>query len=126
MMLMWDRLGIIVAAFFTLSGLSFLWKDNAAYRFGTQTVIGVVVAHSILTSMSSLQSNAIQPILNNGQVILVVPILIGLMTYFRLKSDMAWLSKYPVSLLIGVGTGTMIVGLLRGQIINQVKLTQLT
>jgi hypothetical protein len=119
----WDMLGVWVAAFFTFSVLSFLWKDNLYYKFGQQFVVGVVVSHNILTSMQAVYNNGIVPIMTKGQITLIVPILIGILAYTRLSRDISWASKYPVAIMIGVGTGSMVVGTLRGQIIGQVSMS---
>ena len=119
----WDMLGVWVAAFFTFSVLSFLWKDNLYYKFGQQFVVGVVVSHNILTSMQAVYNNGVVPIMTKGQITLIAPILIGILAYTRLSRDISWASKYPVAIMIGVGTGSMVVGTLRGQIIGQVSMS---
>lgn len=119
----WDALGLWVAAFFTFSVLSFLWKDNIYYKFGQQFIVGVVVAHNILTAMQAVYNNAITPMILNARYTLIVPLVFGILAYTRLQRGISWASKYPVAVMIGVGTGSMLVGTLRGQIIDQAKLT---
>ncbi|MCW3991976.1 MAG: hypothetical protein NWE79_04660 [Candidatus Bathyarchaeota archaeon] len=119
----WDALGLWVAAIFTFSVLSFLWKDNIYFKFGQQFIVGVVVAHSILTSMQAVYNNGIVPIMTQGRITLIIPMLAGLLAYTRLRRDIAWASKYPVAIMIGVGTGSMVVGTLRGQIIGQLSMS---
>lgn len=119
----WDALGLWVAAFFTFSVLSFLWKDNIYFKFGQQFIVGVVVAHSILTNMRAAYNNALMPIMTQGRIYLVIPLLVGVLAYTRLKRDIAWASKYPVAIMIGVGTGSMVVGTLRGQVIGQISMS---
>jgi len=119
----WDMLGLWVAAFFTFSVLSFLWKDNIYFKFGQQFIVGVVVAHSILTNMRAAYNNGIIPIVTQGRIQLIIPLLVGLLAYTRLKRDIAWASKYPVAIMIGVGTGSMVVGTLRGQVIGQLSMS---
>jgi len=121
----WEALGIWVAAFFTFSVLSFLWKDNPYFKFGQQFIVGVVVAHNILFSMRAVYDNAVIPIMTQGKWMYIIPIILGILMYTRLQRDYAWASKYPTAVLIGVGTGVMITGTLRGQIIDQAKFTVL-
>ena len=40
-----------------------------------------------------------------------------------MSRDISWASKYPVAIMIGVGTGSMVVGTLRGQIIGQISMS---
>ncbi len=121
----WEILGIWVAAFFTFSVLSFLWKDNPYFKFGQQFIVGVVVAHNILFAMKSVYDNAVIPIMTQGRWTLIIPIILGVLMYTRLHRDYAWASKYPTAVLVGTGTGVMVTGILRGQIIDQAKMTVL-
>jgi hypothetical protein len=118
---MWtDTLGLLVAAFFLLSVLSMLWKDNFFFRFGQQAIIGGTIAHAGLFNMKSVISSALVPI-SQGDLVPIIPVVLGILMYARLKKETAWMSKYATSVLIGVGLGVMIAGTLDGQIISQVK-----
>ncbi len=119
----WDVFGLWVAAFFTFSVLSFLWKDNIYFKVCQQFIVGVVVAHNILTSMQAVYNNGVRPIIMNAQFTLIIPIIFGILAYTRLQRGISWASKYPVAVMIGVGTGSMVVGTLRGQVIGQISMT---
>jgi hypothetical protein len=118
----WEILGAWVGAFFVISVMTMLWKDNPYFRFGQQAIIGATIAHMVLFNMKNVINMALIPI-SKGQLLLIIPFILGLMTYTRLLKDYAWIAKYPTSVLVGVGVGVMIAGTLRGQIIDQVKAT---
>jgi len=118
----WEVLGVLVGVFFIISVLSMLWKDNLYFRLGQQAILGATIAHTILMNMKNVLNIALIPI-SKGTIILIVPFILGLMIYLRLVPKYAWISKYTTSVMIGVGTGVMISGTLRGQIIDQVKAT---
>ena len=82
------------------------------------------MAHYILLNFKSALNNAVLPMLS-GTWWLFIPLLLGLLMYTRLKNEIAWVARYPTGVLVGVGTGVMIAGTLRGQIIDQVKNTVL-
>lgn len=115
-------LGTLVASFFILSVLSMLWKDNPVFRIGQQAVIGAATAHYIVLNFESVYKNALTPMMS-GNLLLIIPLFLGLLMYTRLKKEIAWLARYPTAVLVGVGTGVMIAGTLRGQIIDQLKAT---
>jgi hypothetical protein len=115
-------LGTLVASFFILSVLSMLWKDNPIFRIGQQAVIGAATAHYIILNFESVYKNALTPMMS-GNLLLIIPLFLGLLMYTRLKKETAWLARYPTAVLVGVGTGVMIAGTLRGQIIDQLKAT---
>jgi hypothetical protein len=117
-----DLLGGLVGTFFIISVLSMLWKDNPIFRIGQQAIIGATMAHYILLNFKSALNNAVLPMLG-GNLLLFVPLLLGVLMYTRLKNEIAWVARYPTGVLVGIGTGVMIAGTLRGQIIDQVKNT---
>ena len=119
-----DILGGLVGTFFIISVLSMLWKDNPIFRIGQQAIIGATMAHYILLNFKSALNNAVLPMLS-GSWWLFVPLLLGVLMYTRLKNEIAWVARYPTGILVGVGTGVMIAGTLRGQIIDQIKNTVL-
>ena len=124
MVLFIDLLGGLVGTFFIISVLSMLWKDNPIFRIGQQAIIGATMAHYILLNFKSALNNAVLPMLG-GNLLLFVPLLLGVLMYTRLKNNVAWIARYPTGVLVGVGTGVMIAGTLRGQIIDQIKNTVL-
>ena len=115
-------IGGFIGTLFIIATMSMLWKDNVFFRFGQAAIMGASVAHYTFMNFQSVHTNAIKPILA-GNVMFIIPVILGLLMYSRLSSDLAWLAKYPTSVLVGVGTGVMIVGTLRGQIIDQIKQT---
>ena len=119
-----DILGGLVGTFFIISVLSMLWKDNPIFRIGQQAIIGATMAHYILFNFKSALNNAVLPMLG-GNLLLFIPLLLGVLMYTRLKDKVAWIARYPTGVLVGIGTGVMIAGTLRGQIIDQVKNTVL-
>lgn len=124
MVLFIDLLGGLVGTFFIISVLSMLWKDNPIFRIGQQAIIGATMAHYILLNFKSALNNAVLPMLG-GNLLLFVPLFLGVLMYTRLKNEIAWVARYPTGVLVGVGTGVMIAGTLRGQIIDQIKNTVL-
>jgi len=117
-----DILAGLVGTFFIVSVLSMLWKDNIVFRFGQACIIGASMAHYCFMNTQMVFTQGVIP-LSQGKLTLVFPLLLGLLLYSRLNKDIAWLARYPTNFLIGVGSGLMIAGTLRGQIIDQVKQT---
>jgi hypothetical protein len=115
-------IGGFIGTLFIISVMSMLWKDNVFFRFGQAAIMGATVAHYTFMNFQSVHNNAVKPIMA-GNLLFIVPLVLGLLMYSRLRSDVSWLAKYPTNVLVGVGTGVMIAGTLRGQIIDQVKVT---
>jgi len=80
-------LGIWIAAFFTLSIFSFLYKDNPFYKFAEQVFVGLSAAywlviyllfHHVANLFSKLAADF------SGNIILLIPAGLGLLMLMRL------------------------------------------
>lgn len=117
-----ELLGMAVGTFLIFSTLSMLWKDNVFFRVGQMAVMGSSIAHFILLNMQNVYNNALTPLLN-GDILMAIPLVLGLMMYSRLRSSSAWLARYPSSVLVGIGTGVMVAGTVSGQVLDQISVT---
>jgi hypothetical protein len=117
-----DILAGLVGTFFIVSVLSMLWKDNIVFRFGQAAIIGASMAHYCFMNTQMVYIQGILP-MSQGKIALIIPLITGLLLYSRLNKGIAWLARYPTNFLVGVGSGLMIAGTLRGQIIDQAKQT---
>jgi hypothetical protein len=114
-----DLLMGLVGTFFIVATLSVLWKDNIVFRFGQAAVMGAATAHYMIMSAVSIQSMVFSSI----SLVPILGLILGLLMYTRLFSNIAWVSKYPSSVLVGVGIGVMLAGTIKGQILQQVGMT---
>jgi hypothetical protein len=94
----------ILALFFIFGIWSFLYVNNIWFKFVTQTFVAFTAAHYLVTATIFLQSNTITPLMA-GQIVLLIPLIIGLLTLSRLSKTYGWINMYPVALMIGVGLG---------------------
>jgi len=111
-----------VAAILTLMILSFLWKENKFYRVAEHVGVGAAAGHGTLTAIKSIQISCLTP-LQNGQLILVIPLILGLMVFLRLTKEFGWASRYPMMFMTGTGIGVMLGAIMEGQIIGLLKVT---
>jgi len=114
-----DLLMGLVGTFFIAATLSVLWKDNIVFRFGQAAVMGAATAHYMIMSATSVQSM----VLSQMQLIPIIGLILGLLMYTRLINNISWVSKYPSSILVGVGIGVMLAGTIKGQILQQIGMT---
>ncbi len=116
-------IGTWLAAIGTLGLMSFAIKENPFYRFVEHVYVGIGTAHSVVMGWESLQTKAITPISESGDYIKLIPLLVGLLLYARFFKGQMWLSRYPLAILVGIGTGLTIKGTIGAQIVNQVRAT---
>lgn len=108
---------ISVACVFGMWSLP-LYKDNPFYRVCQNVFVGSCAGHAIGIAVGNIVNYGFQP-LGQGKLDLLIPIILGLMLYTRFFPGIAWLSRWPVAFLVGVGVGQTIYTSLRSQIIKQ-------
>ncbi|QOR33758.1 hypothetical protein IMX26_09610 [Clostridium sp. 'deep sea'] len=118
-----ETLGTWIAAIGTLGLMSFAIKENPLYRFVEHIYVGVGAAHSIVLGWESLQTTAITPLIVDHKFFKLIPIIVGLLLFARFFKGAMWLSRYPLAVLVGIGTGLTIKGTIGANIIDQVKAT---
>ena len=121
-------LGIWIGAFLTFAIYSFLYKDNPFYKIAEQIFVGLSAGYwFIYTIYNILIPNLYEPLANNFSEnwLKIIPAILGIMMLFRLIRGTEWLSRYPISLMIGTTAGIGFVRYLKSDVINQVTATLL-
>lgn len=118
-----DQLAVLVGTIFIMTQFSMLWKDNLFFRWGTRVVVGFAVADSMGWAIYNLNYYVWSPWTGKGEWWWWIGVPLGLMLYTRLSRPHAWISKYPLGVQLGVGVGTVSVGALRAQILDQITNT---
>ncbi|MFQ6053182.1 MAG: hypothetical protein ACE5OO_02995 [Candidatus Bathyarchaeia archaeon] len=99
-----------------------LYKENPIFRFAEHTYIAAALAINLVIMVTTVNKIAVQPLIG-GQVHYIIPILLGFMIYFLLVADYRWVSRYPISVLVGAGFGLGMRGVLRPNLLDQVVST---
>jgi len=99
---------------------SFLYKENPVYRGAEHIFVGSTAGHAIGMAVGNILRYAYNPLVNKGQIFLLIPIALGLLLYTRFFRGISWISRWPIAFLVGVGTGQTVYTSLRTQVINQV------
>ena len=121
-MVIQDQIGVLVSSIMIVSQLSLIAGDNFFFRWSTRVVIGFSVMHALIWGLYWSNRYAIEPIMK-GELVWIIPLVLGLMMYTRLTKRYAWISKYPMGLQLGVGFGVVTVSMIRSQILDQIKMT---
>jgi hypothetical protein len=113
--------GIWVAAAYTLMIYSYPYKDTPLFKLAEHTMIGLGVAITTVMGVRNILDIGITSIVNEGQVSWIIPILLGLALFTRYSSNYAWLSRWPLALLVGVGIGVSMGGMIDSSFIRQIS-----
>ncbi len=106
-----------------LATWSYLYKQNVFSRISAQIVLAISTVHFFLVKMQNLYNIGVAPIFEQGRYLNLVPLLIGLLLYFRLSKDRGWISSYAYALSIGLGTGAILSTIVSAQIIGLIVST---
>jgi hypothetical protein len=102
------EIGKWVYAFYIISIFSyFLYKDTPFYRFAEYSSIGAALANFVVANGLYLYNSTFTPLMK-GELIQIIPILLGLSILVRLSREMAWVSRPAMGVLIGAGAGLAI------------------
>jgi len=108
----------LIGALLTIATLSFLYKENPFYRWAEYTVIGVTTGNWLMMALDAIRNGAVGP-LQKGDYTVLISVFFGVL-YFSRYFGIAWLYRYPIALLTGIGIGLAIRGQ-PGVLLSQIR-----
>jgi hypothetical protein len=98
-----------LAVFLTLAVFSFLYKDNPLYKFAERLWVGIATGYwTMLLYHQGFHDKVIIPIVDRHQWYYLIPVIMGIMMWFRLSPKLGWLSRYALGFYVGISTGIFI------------------
>ena len=113
---------VLVEVFFTLTIWSLLYKDNVFYRFTTLTMVAATAGYTAAVSVNTIINRGWIKIID-GNYLLVIPFLLGPLFITRVSRKYDWLSRYPTSIVVGVGLGLSMSTYIKPQFADQISAT---
>jgi len=83
---------------------SYLYKENIFSRTATTITISISTVHAFMYNYTNAYDMAVKPLLA-GDILYIIPIILGLLLFARLSSKYSWLASYSYSVSLGIGTG---------------------
>ena len=115
--------GVWLAAFFTLGIISFLYKDNPWYKLCESIFVGISAGYWFVTlfydNIVGLFWAGITA--EKPNYLLLVGAALGLMMILRLIPKIGWISRWPLSFVVGATAGLYIINYFSSNIMLQVK-----
>ncbi len=132
--------GIWVAALFTLTIMSFLYRDNPMYKIAESVIVGVSAGYWMVVGFwTTLVPNLLGKLLPawikswampgldaQQELSYLVPLILGLMLLSRLAPKGAWISRWPLAFIIGTTAGIRLIGFLHADFLGQIRNTIMT
>lgn len=113
-----------IAAVLTLAIFSILYRDNPIYRIAEHLFVGLALGYGIaLNWHNALWPIALQPLFVEGELLLIIPVAIGLLFFTRIIPKASWMVRIPISALLGWAAGVSIPYSFRTYIFKQMEAT---
>jgi len=120
--------GLWLGAYFTFSIFSFLYKDNPFYKLAEQIFVGLSAAYwFIYTIFNILVPNLFGKLATDfsGNMILLIPAVLGIMMLLRLIPKLEWVSRYPISVVVGTSVGISMLRYMKSDVLSQLTATMI-
>ena len=119
-----EHFQIWIAAFFTLSLFSFLYKDNPFYKLAEHIFAGLSAGYYIgLVWHAVILQTMVEPMFRDGKWWLFIPGLLGLMMFSRFFKGFHWISRFSLAFVMGNTAGIFLLSELHGKVVPQVQAT---
>jgi hypothetical protein len=106
----------------TLFIFSFLYRDNPLYRFAEHLFVGASMGYWIaLTWHNVLYPNLWVPLFKEGNLLYIIPLLLGLFYFTRFIPQLSWGVRLPIAFSLGWASGVAIPAVFQAQIIKQIQ-----
>jgi hypothetical protein len=115
-----SMIDLTIQAILTIAITTLAWRDTPVSKTAEHIYVGVITANLIINAWRSVVSTGWNNLIG-GQIIYIIPIILGLMAYFRYSKDNFWVYRYPIALVVGIGVGTAMRGLVGGSVVDQIK-----
>jgi hypothetical protein len=111
----------LAAIVITICIWSWLFKDNIGFRVAQRTFVAFGAAHYFNMALVSLRNTAWNPIVINGDLVRVIPVILGLLTWFIMTERYYWVSRYGVLVLVAVTTNLSLTGMMPSMVTGQMR-----
>lgn len=116
-----------VSALFTIAIFSFLWRDNPFYKIAEHVFVGVANGWAVTFYWHNvLVPTLFDPLFRQGQLLFIIPFVIGMLYLTRFIPRVSWLVRIPIGISMGYYVGASIPAVSQAYIIKQIQGTILT
>ena len=113
---------IWMAALFTILIYSIAFRDNMLFKFAEYTFVGAAAGHSLVYGVDNVRRYGWDNLMG-GAYLYAVVFLLGILLYTRYHPQYFWVSRYPLSVMVGLGIGLSMRSGVTSEFIAQIKST---
>lgn len=112
----------LVGLFLTLMILLYMIiGDNPLFRIVSYTFVGVASGYVTVLLVFQVLFPRLFNVLNTGNLLLLIPFVLGLLLVFKLSSRFSAFGTLPLAILVGVGAAVAVGGAVFGTLFGQVR-----
>jgi len=117
-----EVISALIGLILTLMVFSYLLGDNPMFRIAVYLFIGVSSGYAAVVVWYYVLLPKVSELLQNpNQVLLIIPLVLGLLLLTKLFPRISWIGNFPMAILVGVSAATAIGGALLGTLIPQAR-----
>lgn len=116
--------GTWVSAILMLCVYSYLVKDNRVFGLTQRLYVGVGIGYGAALALRSIVNSGIKP-LQKGNMMVLIPIVLGLLAYARYSKPVAWAARIPAAFVVALGAAMTLRGSIQAQFLSQIAGTML-
>ncbi|MEM2136951.1 MAG: hypothetical protein QXI93_03240 [Candidatus Methanomethylicia archaeon] len=118
------EIGIWIAAFLTIAIMSVAYRDNPIFKFAEHTYLGAAVGYSFAVAIGNIRGyglDYIYPVVKDPWY--VIPLIIGVLMYFRYHRTLYWLFRYGMAVVVGTSVTSAFIRSIEADFLTQVRST---
>jgi len=116
------NLWIWVQALLTLAIFTFLYKDNPLFRMAEHLFVGLATGYGlVVVYKNAFYPNVWVPLFQEKQFIFIIPFVLGLLYLTSAFPKISYMIRWPMAVLLGIGSGLSIPLTIQTYIIEQSK-----
>lgn len=113
---------IWLAALFTIWIYTIAFRDNPFFKFAEHTFVGAAAGHGIVYGVDNVLRYGWSPF-TKGSALYAVVFLLGIILYTRYHKKYFWLSRFPLSIMVGIGIGLSMRATVTAEFVAQLSST---
>jgi hypothetical protein len=117
-----DAISLWITTALTIFTVSLIFKETPVYRFAEHIFMGTAMGYGIVLAIKAASDIVWTPMLN-GQVIWIMPIILGLMLFTTFSRRHSWVSRYPTAIVVSTGVTLTMITVIRSSFLSQITST---
>ena len=116
-----DVIGLVVFSAIILIIWTIFYRENPLYKAVSSMSVGLMLAFWLKGGFDTLIKDVIKPALLGYELPRIMVLILGLLMFMRFFPNLAYLSRWPIAILAGIGTGIASRGAVSAMILSQIR-----